>query len=349
VKPSEISSHSSAVAYEMFSKTFSDFIVCVEGDATVTKTLLAQKWDYIFFTGSIEVGRHIMRAAAENCTNLTLELGGKSPVIIDLDADLELAAKRVVFGKFVNCGQTCIAPDHLYVPKSIKSNFIDVMKKYIREFYDDAQNNPDYPRIINNRHFDRLNTILEAHKENVILGGETDKKDLYIAPTLLDNVKQDSPVMNEEIFGPILPILEYERVSELIPILRKVKPLVLYVFSDRDGAVEFFTSQTSSGCVTVNDCLTQYHVKKLPFGGVGESGFGKYHGKHSFDTFSHQKSFYQRPTIPFLDQKMRYPPHTKESLELAERLDINISYGWVALIMFPIAIYALSRYVKSPK
>lgn len=338
VKPSEISENSSKLINEIISKTFDkNEICCVEGGEKETIELLSQKWDYIFFTGSTSNGKKIMSAAAVNLTPVTLELGGKSPVIIEKSANLQIAAKRIVFGKFMNVGQSCTSPDHIWVTPEIKDKFIKELIHSIEEFY---QKNPkqskEYSRIINANHHKRLVSILDKEKDNIIYGGSFDEKDNYIEPTILDNITTQSPCMQTEIFGPIIPILTYEFYKDLIPILQKEKPLVTYLFTENESAIKYLEKKTSSGAITVNDTMTQNNVLELPFGGVGESGMGKYHGKKSFDTFSHEKSIYIRDTLYINDISLRYPPFDEEKIKKIERLDFNVSNFKFLFVSVPI-------------
>jgi aldehyde dehydrogenase (NAD+) len=312
LKPSEVAPHTSSVITEMISKTFDpSYVTSLEGDAEVTQDLLKNKFDYIFFTGGTEVGRIIYQAAAKFLTPVTLELGGKSPCIVDEDIHLEYAAKRITWGKFINCGQTCIAPDYLLVNKKIKTKLVDKINITLKEFYgDDPSKSNDYPRIINHRHFNRLKKYLTNGK--VIIGGETNETDKYIAPTLIDNPDKDSAVMKEEIFGPILPLIGYSNIDEAIQFInQRPKPLALYVFSNNTEVVEKVLAQTSSGGSCVNDTVMHIANSNMGFGGVGESGIGAYHGKLSFDTFSHKKSVFIKSNL--LDIKLKYPPYTGET------------------------------------
>jgi aldehyde dehydrogenase (NAD+) len=291
LKPSEISWHSSHVIAEMIAETFEPlYIAAVEGGMEVNRPLLAEKFDYILFTGSTAVGRAVMEAAARHLTPVTLELGGKSPCIVDSDAPLEYAANRIVWGKFINAGQTCIAPDYLLAHADIKEQLLEAIKRNIGIFYgEDPSRSPNYGRIINERHFQRLVKLLE--EGDVITGGESNPSELYIAPTVIDNLTYDAPVMEEEIFGPILPVFTYHDLEEAISIVNsRPRPLALYLFSVNTSTQERILRETSCGGVTINSTLLHMTPHALPYGGVGESGMGTYHGKHSFDTFTHYKS-----------------------------------------------------------
>ncbi len=258
-----------------------------------------------------------MEAAAKNLTPVTLELGGKSPCIVDDDIDLKETAKRITWGKFLNAGQTCIAPDYLLVNQKIKSELIAQIQNCLQEFYgENPAISPDYGRIINQKQFDRLASLLT--EGNVITGGQTNREDLYIAPTLITDISLDAPVMEEEIFGPILPILEYQDLEEAISIINQFpKPLALYLFSRDKNKQQQVLNNTSSGGVCLNDTIMQVGVPELPFGGVGESGIGNYHGKYSFDTFSHQKSILKKSF--WFDLNWRYAPY-KGKLKLFKKL-----------------------------
>ena len=291
LKPSEISSNTAAVLEKMINNAFPrQYIHVVQGAAPETQALLELPVDYIFFTGSVPVGKTVMAAAAKNLTPLTLELGGKSPAIIHESAHLETAANRIGWGKFLNAGQTCIAPDYVLVHESVKDAFIDELIKVILTFYGkDASKHPRYCRIINDRHFQRLTALLDEKK--TVFGGRTNRADRYIEPTLLSPVEWNDPVMHDEIFGPILPIIPY---SDLDDIIRKInerpKPLALYMFLNDKVIRRKIIRETSFGGGAVNNTIMHIVTHYLPFGGVGSSGLGRYHGKYSFDTFSHTKS-----------------------------------------------------------
>ena len=319
LKPSEIAAHTSKLLAEIVPKYFDPaYIAVVEGGVEISQQLLAEKFDHIFFTGGTTIGRKVMEAAAKHLTPVTLELGGKSPCIVDADTNIEYAARRITWGKFINAGQTCVAPDYLLVEQSIKQQLLDKIQKCIREFLgEQPATSPDYARIINQKHFNRLVEFLQYGE--TIFGGESNSSELYIAPTVLDRVSLESPVMQEEIFGPILPVLTYSDVTEAITIVnQRPKPLALYLFSHNKNLHKRVLQSTSSGSVCINDTVMQFAVPGLPFGGVGSSGMGKYHGKASFDTFSHYKSVLNRSLI--LDVKLRYAPYTKSKLQLLKRI-----------------------------
>ena len=318
VKPSEYAPHTARIFNEIISNNFeSNYIAVIEGEADVSQALLDEVFDYIFFTGSTEIGKMVMQAAARNLTPVTLELGGKSPCIVDRDTDLNLTAKRIVSGKFINAGQTCIAPDYLMVHRKLKTKLVDRMKYYINRFYgDDPQKSPDYPRIVNDRHFVRLSKLLQ--KGTIIAGGQSDRQNLYIAPTILEEVNWDDPIMQNEIFGPILPVFAYEDNSEVISRLKNMpKPLAFYFFSNNSQNAEDMIRATSFGGGCINDTLLHFVNPRLPFGGIGPSGIGSYHGKKSFETFSHQKSILKRSFR--LDAPLRYPPYGNK-LKILEKI-----------------------------
>ncbi len=318
LKPSEIAVNTSNLLAEIIDKYFdSSFISVVEGGKEVTQQLLAEKFDHIFFTGSTQVGKSIMGAAAKQLTPVTLELGGKSPCIVDTDTHLEHTARRIVWGKFLNAGQTCVAPDYLLVDKTIKQKLLQQIKQTIQEFYGTTpETSPDYARIINQHHFTRLAELLKTGK--IIIGGETNSTQLYIAPTVIDAITPEDLVMQEEIFGPILPVLEYNNLEEAIAFVNaKPKPLALYFFSNNKQHQQQILQETSSGGACLNDTIVHMAFAGLPFGGVGNSGIGKYHGKASFETFSHQKSVLNKSF--WFDIKLRYAPY-QGKLKLLKRL-----------------------------
>lgn len=312
VKPSEISSYTEKVIVTLLQETFDEkYIWALSGDVEVHIALLEQRFDYIFFTGSTEVGKKVMTAAAQHLTPVTLELGGKSPVFVDRTANLSLAAKRIIWGKMLNAGQTCVAPDYIYVEKCVQEPLLDALKKSIRDLYGtDIQRNKDFCRIVNERHFTRLKNLLPSHSSYIAFGGTIDETEKYIEPTLLHVQTWDEAIMKEEIFGPILPILTYENLDEAIEQVRKQpKPLALYVFSTDSNITNQIIQSISSGGVCINDTISHLVNPNLPFGGVGASGMGAYHGKHSFKTFSHARSILQRSNRVQID--LAYPPYTK--------------------------------------
>ena len=315
LKPSEMTPHTSALVKRMMAELFDEAeVAVVEGDAPVSTMLLKLPFDHIFFTGSPQIGKVVMRAAAENLTSVTLELGGKSPAIVDQTADIGDAAEKIVAGKFLNCGQTCIAPDYLLVHQSRADELANAMASVIGRFYGgDAAQSPDYTRIVNIRHHGRLEKLLAdaIQKGATVLAGGEVRSDNYLAPTLLTAVTESMEVMREEIFGPILPILTYSNLDEAIRFVNdRPKPLALYVFSRDRPQIRYVLENTSAGGITVNDCLLHIANPDLPFGGVNNSGIGKAHGHHGFLAFSNEKAVL-RQRIGFTPLKMLYPPYTE--------------------------------------
>ena len=318
LKPSEIAANTSRVISDIIQKTFDPaYIAVVEGGVETSQQLLEEKFDHIFFTGGTAIGKIVMQAAAKHLTPVTLELGGKSPCIVDSDVDLKSAAKRITWGKYLNAGQTCIAPDYLLVDRRIKSSLLTEIQKCVKEFYgDDPSQSPDYARLISRRHFERLEPLLRDGK--IVIGGQSNPEEKYIDPTVIDQVSWESPVMQDEIFGPILPVLEYTDLKEAIAqINARPKPLALYIFSKDKQKQKQVLQETSSGGVCINDTVMQFGVSTLPFGGIGDSGIGNYHGKFSFDTFSHYKSVLKKGFRFAPD--WRYPPY-KDKLSLLKRI-----------------------------
>jgi len=318
LKPSELTPNTSAIIVKIIEKTFHiKHVEVVQGGVEASNNLLQKRWDYIFFTGSVEVGKIVAKAAAENLTPITLELGGKNPCIIDETADLKLAAKRIVWGKFINAGQTCIAPDYILIQKNMKINFITFMMEEITKAYGKKiEKSPDFARIINTKNWLRLAAMIQSEK--VIFGGETDANKLYISPTLLEEPSLDSPVMKEEIFGPILPILTYETEADIQNIVsRYEKPLAFYIFSENKSFAKKLISTYSFGGGCINDTVVHFSNKRLPFGGVGHSGIGAYHGQLSFEVFTHQKGVVKKGN--WIDLPMRYAPY-KDKLASIKRL-----------------------------
>lgn len=318
VKPSPESTQTSLVLQKMIGDFFADeYVAVVLGGKEVNTALLAEKFDYIFFTGSVFVGKVVMAAASKHLTPVTLELGGKSPCIVDREANLELAAKRIAWGKFLNAGQTCVAPDYLLVSPEIKDQLLSLLQRFIKDFYGDQPlNNNEYPRIINEKHFQRLRKLLEKGK--IICGGEHHLPTLKIAPTIIDQITWDDPVMQEEIFGPILPVLEYDNLAEVIQrVNSRPKPLALYLFSTSRQNQQKILENISFGGGCINDTIIHLATPYLPFGGVGDSGLGGYHGQASFQTFSHQKSLLKKSNLFDLD--LRYPPY-KGKLKLLKKI-----------------------------
>lgn len=310
LKPSAYAPATSVVLKKMIDTFFDPKLVAmVTGGREENQALLNEKFDYIFFTGGVNVGKYVMRQASEHLTPITLELGGKSPVIIDQTANLWVAAKRVVFGKYLNCGQTCVAPDYVLIDEAVNDKFIELVKKAIRQMYtDNALQNKDYGKMINKKHFDRVCGLINPKK--VVYGGTTNIATLQIAPTVLDNVTADDAIMQEEIFGPVLPILTFKTIDEAYRFVQsRPHPLALYLFTnDRKTEKHWLSSQPfGGGCV--NDTIIHLATSNLPFGGVGNSGMGSYHGKKSFDTFSHEKSIVKK--YNWLDLSLRYQPYNK--------------------------------------
>ena len=310
VKPSELTPHVAIVIKDIIEDTFDEaYVSVVEGGIEETQTLLSLPFDYMFFTGSEKVGKIVYEAAARKLIPVTLELGGKSPVIVDDTANIKVASERISFGKFTNAGQTCVAPDYILVQRKVKNDLIKALKKTITEFYgENIEKSPDFGRIVNQKHFNRLNDLIQIHKDNVVFGGNSSKEDLYIEPTLLDNITNDNKIMKEEIFGPILPIITYDNFDEVLEIIqRKSKPLSLYLFSEDENMTHRVVEELSFGGGAINDTLMHLANPNLPFGGVGSSGIGQYHGKYSFDTFSHMKSYTFKSTR--LESSLFFPPY----------------------------------------
>ncbi|MEK4003853.1 aldehyde dehydrogenase [Paenibacillus sp. FSL H3-0333] len=320
LKPSESTPATSAVIEDMIRETFDPaYIRVVQGEKETTNLLIHAAFDYIFFTGSVPVGRIVMEAAAKNLVPVTLELGGKSPVIVDRSADLETAAKRIVWGKLINVGQTCIAPDYLLVHREVAAELIERMKRCVTDFYGtDIRQNTDYGRIVNERQLRRIGEILERDRDKLILGGTVIPGELYIEPSLIYPAAWSDASMEDEIFGPVLPIMEYTRLEEAIQSINaRPKPLALYLFT-RDKQVEQqVMTEVSFGGGCINDTISHVASTRLPFGGVGNSGIGGYHGKYSFDLFSHHKSIVKRGTR--LDLGIVYPPYGSK-VKLARKL-----------------------------
>ena len=320
VKPSETTPHTTEITKKIIEETFdTSYIRVVEGEKEEVTHLIHASFDYIFFTGSVAVGKVVMRAAAERLTPITLELGGKSPAIVDQTANLEVAAKRIVWGKFNNTGQTCVAPDYLFVHTSIYDKFVKELQKTIEQFYgENAQESDDYGRIVNSRQFTRLQNLLEAEKENITFGGKRDAEDLYIEPTLLETIDWSSPIMEDEIFGPILPIMKYDNLKYTLHQIQKLpKPLAAYFFSEHEKAIDFFLEELPFGGGCINDTVTHVGNPYLPFGGVGPSGVNAYHGKASFENFTHPKSIMKRSSK--LTNNLLFPPY-KQKLKLVKTM-----------------------------
>jgi len=313
LKPSEFAPETSKIISYIISNVFnSDDVVVVDGGVEETQTLLKQNFDYIFFTGSTQVGKIIMKAAAENLTPVTLELGGKSPCFIHESANLDIAAKRIVWGKFLNSGQTCVAPDYVLIPTKLQDAFIEKVKNYIHTFYgEEIKSSNDYPRIVNEKHFNRLLALID--KSKIAVGGDHSIEEKFITPTILKNVSWEDEVMKDEIFGPILPVIPYEDSQKAINgILGYSKPLAFYLFAEDSQFQDEITSKISFGGGCINDTVVHLANPSLPFGGVGSSGIGSYHGKKSFDTFTHYKSILKQGSL--VDIPFRYPPYNENKL-----------------------------------
>ena len=308
LKPSELAPATAELLSQIFNQNFEQrFCRVITGGVEVAKSLLMQKFDYIFFTGGTKVGQQVLEQAAKNMVPVTLELGGKSPCIVDDTAVIPIAARRIIWGKTLNSGQTCVAPDYLFVHQKVYRQLIEAMKGCIHEFFGEhPQQCPQYPKIINQRHYDRICSLMEGC--NILYGGEKDPEQLKIAPTLIGEPSPKHPIMEEEIFGPLLPVMPYERLEEVIDFIRqRPTPLALYLFT-RDSRVEnkvMSALRFGGGCI--NDTVLHLAGENLPFGGVGESGMGAYHGKTGFDTFSHERSLLKSSSI--LDLGLRYPPY----------------------------------------
>ena len=310
VKPSAYSPHTSDVILQILSQCFDpEYVAVVTGGRAENTCLLREHFDYIFFTGSQFVGKEVMRNAAEHLTPVTLELGGKSPCIVDKSADIKLAARRIVFGKYLNCGQTCVAPDYIYCHRSVKDRLVKEVQKQIQKQYGKQPlRNPNYGKIINEKHFDRLLGLIDKNK--TVHGGDSDRHALRIEPTVLDNVTFADAVMQEEIFGPIMPILIFDNLDEAIRNINAMPhPLALYLFTSDKAATKKVTSRCGFGGGCINDTIIHLATTEMGFGGFGESGMGSYHGKVGFDTFSHYKSIVDKKT--WIDLPMRYQPYRK--------------------------------------
>ena len=311
IKPSAYSPETSKIVKKIIEDCFPpEYVSVVTGGRKENSELLDQKFDMVFFTGSQAVGKEVLRRCSENLTPAVLELGGKSPCIVDSTAKVKLAAKRIVFGKYLNCGQTCVAPDYVLCHKGVKDEFLKEVKKQIKKQYGESPlRNSDYGKIINEKHFDRINGLI--NKEKLVWGGDSDRSTLQIAPTVMDNVTFDDKVMQEEIFGPVLPIITYDKFEDLFEILKgRQKPLALYIFSENRKNINRILERISFGGGCINDVVIHLATSEMGFGGVGESGMGAYHGKTGFDAFSHTKSIVDKKT--FMDLPMRYQPYDRK-------------------------------------
>ncbi|XP_063349846.1 aldehyde dehydrogenase family 3 member A2-like [Pelmatolapia mariae] len=353
IKPSEVCCHSAKVMEELLPQYLDkDLYPVVTGGVPETQELLRQRFDHIFYTGSSAVGKLVMEAAARNLTPVTLELGGKSPCYIDKNCDITVACRRITWGKFVNCGQTCIAPDYVLCEPSIQNRVQEEIKSCIKEFYtDDPKTFEDYGRIINKRHFKRIMALMEG--STVVVGGDSDESQCYIAPTVLKNVTGESKVMKEEIFGPLLPIITVSGVDEAIQFINeREKPLVIYVFSNDNKLIKRVIAETSSGALLANDCLVHFTVSSLPFGGVGNSGMGCYHGRYGFDQLSHMRSCLIKQLKMEGVNSMRYPPHTAKKLGwarffLLKQINLGRLRRMMLLAMFVgVASFVVQRFLR---
>ena len=318
LKPSEHTPNTSKLIKKIVEKVFpTELMSVIEGDSKTASKLLEKKWDYIFFTGSVKIGEIVAMAAAKNLTPYTLELGGKSPAIINKDIDLKLASKRIVWGKFLNSGQTCVAPDYLVAHKSIKGALIkELIKRIEKTLGKQLEKTEDFTAIVNEKNFNRLVGLI--NKNNLIYGGKYDKVKRYISPTIIDNPKMDEEIMKDEIFGPILPVLSFEKIEDIDNIITKnPNPLALYVFSNNKKFNEIIINRYPFGGGAINDTIVHLANSRLPFGGIGNSGIGSYHGKASFELFSHKKSVVNRST--WFDNNLRYAPY-KNKLSLVRKI-----------------------------
>jgi aldehyde dehydrogenase (NAD+) len=323
-KPSELAPTTSAVVAELIANYLDPGAVAiVEGGVEEATVLLRERFDHIFYTGGARVGHVVMEAAAKHLTPVTLELGGKSPAIVDKDVNLDVAARRLAYGKFINAGQTCVAPDYVLVHGDVERRLLDRLSGMLEEFYGkDPKASPDYGRIVNDQHFQRLKGLLDGggYAETVTGGAASaDPADRYLPPTIVRGVSPDAPLMQEEIFGPILPVISVPSIDSAISFVnQRPKPLSLSVFTSRDQVAEKVIARTSSGSACVNTCVVQLAVPGLPFGGVGESGMGAYHGRQGFETFSHRKAVLTKPTLP--EPPLQYPPYTKLRQRLLRKI-----------------------------
>ena len=310
LKPSAYSPATSAVIRTIVAECFPpEYVTVVEGGRAENQALLEQRFDYIFFTGGVNVGREVMRKAAEHLTPVSLELGGKSPCVVAADARIDIAAKRIAFGKLLNCGQTCVAPDYVLVDRRVKDELVAALIRHMTAMVgEDATKNDEYVHMVNEKHFDRVLGLIDPAK--VVFGGRSDRATLRIAPTIMDNVTAQDAVMGEEIFGPVLPILTYDSLDEAVAFINdRPHPLALYLFSEDRAVQQRFLDAVPFGGGCINDTIIHLATSRMGFGGVGQSGMGSYHGKKSFDTFSHEKSIVKKSTL--IDLPVRYAPYSR--------------------------------------
>lgn len=324
VKPSELTPNVSHLISKIIDETFEPkYVTSIEGDADITKTLLKENFDYIFFTGSPKIGKFVMSEAAQNLTPVTLELGGKSPVIVDESANIQMAAKRIIWGKTVNSGQTCIAPDYVLVHSQQKDELITEIKKTIYQFYgENIYKSKSYGKIVNSKHWERINEIVKSDKSYIVHGGNSDKESLVIEPTILDIPMKDAlstSSMKEEIFGPVLPVISYEKIDDAISFVKNFeKSLALYIFSKKKNTINELIARIQSGGVAVNDTLKHVSIPDLPFGGIGNSGMGLYHGEYGFITFSHERAVYQSKSSK--DLSVLFPPYDNKKVNIIKKI-----------------------------
>ena len=297
------------VMYKILNHFPKEVVAMIDGDHSVNDYLLDQKFDYIFFTGSPRVGKYVMKKASEHLTPVSLELGGKNPCVIAADARLDYAAKRIAWGKFINCGQTCVSPDYVLIDKKVRDQFLQLIKKEISAFYgDNPGKSNDFARVISSASVERLSELIKCGQ--IVIGGTTDPVTRYVAPTVIKDVKPGDPIMGEEIFGPVLPVIDFEEFDEIYKIIEQnPKPLATYIFSRNKKLIREFLSKTQSGNASVNETVMQIASPYLPYGGIGPSGIGRYHGKKSFETFSNMRSVLVKSNL--LDIWLRYPPYSK--------------------------------------
>lgn len=316
----EMAVNTSKILRRMLDDTFEKrYVMCVEGNIATNTSLINSKFDYMFFTGSANVGKIVMEAAAKNLVPVTLELGGKSPVIVDESANLKEAAKRIIWGKTLNAGQTCVAPDYVMVQESVEEKLIEQMKKALKRYYGyDIEKSKAFGRIINKKHFDRITNLIDKEKDYIILGGNSNEETNFIEPTVLKISSFDSPIMQEEIFGPLIPIIKYSELDVAISKIKTLqKPLALYLFTQRKNIQKKIINEISSGNVCINDTIMHIANYRLPFGGVGGSGMGSYHGKQSFTTFSHKKGVLKKSAR--FNNTLIYPPYTEKKLRIIKK------------------------------